>query len=192
MTTPPLILASGSEARANMLRACGLDFEIIPAGIDETPNVKSPADLATDLSVRKALSVAAQHRDALVIGSDQVLDFGGEIWQKAKDKAEALKKIKKLSGQTHRLISAASVVESDQVLWSGYQNAFLSMKTLDEKDIRTYADRAGDDLTQCVGAYAIERRGAWLFDKIEGDTFVVQGLPLLPLLSFLKTRGYGP
>jgi septum formation protein len=140
------------------------------------------------LAREKALAVSRLHQGALVIGADQVLDCEGEIFHKAKDRGEALEKLRALSGKTHSLHSAAAVAMDGAVLWAGREEARLTMRSLSEGDLRDYAGRAGEALTACAGGYAIEEAGAWLFERVEGDHFIIQGLPLLPLLGFLKSQ----
>lgn len=187
MPEPGLILASNSAARASMLEAAGLDFMIVPAQVDERAFTGSPHDLPVILAEAKAREVSNRKPGAIVIGADQVLEWEGDILHKAADVEQAKAKLRKLSGKTHSLHSGAAVVKDGAVLWRGVQSAHLVMRILSEQDIEEYTKAAGDVLTTCVGAYAIEGLGAWLFDKIEGDNFVIQGLPLLPLLGFLKS-----
>ncbi|MCD8497559.1 MAG: Maf family protein [Alphaproteobacteria bacterium] len=184
---PDIILASKSAARANMLRAAGLDFNVIPADVDERSiSVAESKTLAMKLAEVKAAEVSTRHPEALVIGGDQVLECEGEMLHKAGSVEEAKDKLRKLSGKTHALHSGAAVAQDGGILWRGVTSAQLTMRTLSEDDIAAYTDAAGNVLTTCVGAYAIEGLGAWLFEKIEGDNFTIQGLPLLPLLGFLK------
>ncbi len=187
-----LILASGSRARAEMLRGAGLEFDIIPADIDESAvqqdRGKSPCEMALALAQQKALHVAAKNPDALVIGGDQVLSFEGEIMAKAATPDEAREKLRYLSGKTHTLISAAALARDGELLWSYADEAHLHMHELDEAFLEDYIAKAGAALTRSVGAYELEAHGAWLFSAVEGDYFTVLGLPLLPLLGHLRTK----
>jgi septum formation protein len=185
---PGLVLASGSAVRAAMLRAAGLEFRVVPAQVDERAFGGAPKKLAVVLAEVKALEVSEREAGALVLGADQVLELEGEILHKAETLEEAKDKLRALSGKTHVLHSAAFVAKDGKILWSGCETARLTMRGLSEGDIEVYCAKAGAALTGCVGAYAIEELGAWLFEKIEGDSFTVQGLPLLPLLGFLKTE----
>lgn len=182
----PLILASGSAVRAAMLHAAGLEFRVIPAQVDERAFAGAPQELALVLAQAKGLEVSERKTGALVIGADQVLELEGGVLHKAGSSAEAKDKLRALSGKTHALHSAAALAKNGEILWSGLQSARLTMRALGEDDIEEYCAAAGGALTACVGAYAIEEKGAWLFEKIEGDSFTVQGLPLLPLLGALK------
>ena len=180
---PDLVLASASRARAELLRGAGLSFKIIPAEIDERAY---PEDALT-LAREKALAVSQQHKGALVIGADQILQFEGKVLHKAKTADEALDKLRALSGRTHRLVSGAAVARDGEILWSDVAQADMTMRVLDEDFLSLYKAAAGDALTSCAGGYALEGAGAWLFEKVEGEHSTVLGLPLLPLLGFLKT-----
>ncbi len=186
---PSLILASGSAARRQMLLEAGLEFTVIPASIDEEPlmaaHKDAPEKAAAALARAKALHVAATHPDALVIGSDQVAVFDGAAFSKAASKAEALSRLKSMSGKDHKLISAVCVAHAGLVLWQGRAEAILTMRDIHDDFLREYAAAAGDDLINCAGGYALERAGSWLFSDIKGDHFTILGLPLLPLLCYL-------
>ncbi len=186
------ILASGSAARQSMLKDAGLSFDVHPADIDErqiSDNLLSTnaraSDIALKLAEEKAIAVSKQKPDQIVIGSDQVLELDGTILNKAASKDDALNKLKTMRGKTHCLISAVAVVKGGTVLWSTTDQVSLYMRDLSDDDLVRYADRAGDALTSCVGAYQIEGLGAWLFSKVEGDYFTIMGMPLLPLLGYL-------
>lgn len=191
-----LILASGSKARQSMLRGAELDFDIVPADLDEAALIKrhegSPEDIAALLAREKALDVAKHDNASYTIGSDQILTLNGKIFSKAKDAHAAREKLKALRGKTHRLISAVAVARGDGILWQYTAHADLTMHDFDDAFLETYMVKAGDALTTCVGAYALEAEGAWLFEKIEGDYFTILGMPLLPLLDWLRQEGFGP
>ncbi len=199
MTVPILILASKSAARRRMLEQAGLAFDIVPADLDEATITAelweqgaSPAQAALALAQAKACAVSAKHPNALVIGGDQVLVHGATLIDKAAGRADALEKLEDLQGVTHRLHAAACVARGGESVWSQGDTAALTMRNLGRDALERYADAAGDALTHCVGGYALEERGAWLFKKIEGDYFTILGMPLLPLLDFLSEQGYGP
>jgi septum formation protein len=126
-----------------------------------------------------------------VIGSDQVLVYRDRLVDKAGSRTEALAKLKMLQGSVHSLISAVCVAEGNRIVWEYVDKVDLTMRALNDNQLAAYADAAGPALTECVGAYALEGAGAWLFEKIEGDYFTVLGMPLLPLLGYLRTRGSG-
>lgn len=195
-----LILASQSPTRQNMLKKAGLSFEVDPAHLNEEKLMKEmlqkrmqPRDIAEKLACEKALAVSKLHPYALVIGSDQVLECEGKIYSKAKNTEEAKEKLMALSGKTHRLISAVCLTFENNTVWGTSDEAMLQMNNHDENFIDEYCSFAGDILTSCAGAYAIEGRGAWLFNKVQGDHFTILGLPLVPLLNHLREKyGYGP
>lgn len=177
----------------SMLRDAGLEFECVPADIDERgleSQMKhaAPDEIAAKLAHEKAKAVSAKHPDALVIGSDQVLDMNGGRLNKSQTKADAVAKLTDMAGKTHHLISAVSLVKNGQELWSTSDQAALTMHDLDVATIQNYAEKAGDALLNCVGGYALETHGAWLFEKIEGDYFTILGMPLLPLLTELRVN----
>lgn len=188
-----LILASQSKARQEMLRAAGLNFEIFPAPIDEAVLMqKLKAEWATapavaeNLAAEKALSVSRENPKALVIGADQVLECEGRIFSKARDAEDAKEKLRSLRGRSHRLISAVSVAQNGKRLWHTMQDAKLTMHDFGEAFLEDYCKKAGATLTRSVGAYELEGPGVNLFEKIEGDYFTILGLPLLPLLNYLR------
>lgn len=197
---PKIILASKSPARKTMLQNAGLQFEIIPSGIDEPAIVKdmladgyAAPGIALELAKRKALDVARDYPDALVIGSDQTLDFQGEFVNKAASKEEACERLGRMRGQEHTLISAVSVAMDDKPLWQHIDDAELVMRNFSDEFLELYCEKAGDALTNCVGAYEFEGLGSWLFSSIKGDFFTILGLPLLPLLVYLReTHGITP
>ena len=194
-----LILASKSAARINMLKNAKLDFEYEPAPIDEEKLLQNlqikraqPRQIAESLAQEKALSVSNLHPYALVIGADQVLECEGKIFSKAKNAKEAQEKLLSLAGKSHRLISAVCIAREGKSQWGISDEATLHMGD-DKNFIEQYCAKAGDVLTECVGAYAIEGQGTWLFDKVQGDYFTILGMPLIPLLNHLREKyGFGP
>lgn len=198
MASRPLILASGSPYRRKMLQAAGLAFRVVPAGVDEaalkrglaaqTPK-PTPAAIADALARAKAQSVSARHASATVIGADQILELAGELLDKPGDLAAARAQLECLRGKTHRLISAVVVAEAGQVLWTHIDEAVLTMRSFTQEFLDRYLAEAGPDLCQIVGAYEIEGPGIQLFERVEGDHFTIIGLPLMPLLAELRSRG---
>jgi septum formation protein len=191
MTAPRLILASHSAARRHMLAQAGLYFETVKADIDERAlarawGVMPPSELAARLAVAKAQDVSARHPDAFVIGSDQVLSLGDDIFSKAQDKNDAIKKLNRLRGRTHTLTSAVCLARGREIIWQTAQTAHLTMKNFSDDFLARYVESAGTVLTDCVGAYALEGTGIRLFEKIDGDYFTILGMPLLPLLMALE------
>lgn len=199
MAIPRIILASRSKARNNMLRRVGIPFETIPASIREEEMMRQMMDMSTPpheiamrLAEAKAAHISREYPDNTVIGSDQVLVLDSEIFQKAEKKDEARQNLKKLRGKTHHLISAVCLAKKGEVIWEAHSEAKLTMRDFDDEFLNDYLDSAGEVLTDCVGAYALEESGAWLFDKVEGDIFTIMGMPLLPLMGFLKELGFRP
>lgn len=192
--TRPLVLASASRSRSSMLRAAGIVFDTVPADIDEAA-VKTalaaagPEAVAKALARSKALAVAAGRPHALVIGADQMLECDGRWFDKPVDRLSARRQLLALRGRSHRLISAVAVAFAGRILWEGCDNACLVMRDFSESFLDVYLDAAGSAVQNSVGAYQLEGLGAQLFETIDGDFFTILGLPLLPLLAFLRREG---
>jgi septum formation protein len=195
MQPSSIILASGSPFRRAMLANAGIDFTIDKPDIDERAveaaigGEATPDDVAAILAEAKAQEVSSRHPDALVIGSDQTLSLGDEIFHKPADMEAARRHLLKLSGKTHSLNSAVAVAKGGETLWRHVGIAHLTMRRLDPAFIGRHLARVGDKALQSVGAYQIEGEGIQLFEKIEGDHFTIVGLPLLPLLGELRDLG---
>lgn len=199
MAIPRIILASRSKARNAMLRNAGIPFETIPASINETEMLRqmrdmntTPENIAMSLAEAKAARISREYPDNTVIGSDQVLILDGKILQKAEKRDEAKEKLKLLRGKTHELVSAVCLAKKGEVIWEARSSARLTMRDFDDEFLSDYLASAGDVLTDCVGCYALEESGSWLFEKVEGDIFTIMGMPLLPLLGFLHELGFRP
>lgn len=191
-----LILASASPTRQSLLQNAGLCFESAPVRIDEDAirqslvlDQASPRDIADALAEFKSRKCAEKTPDALVLGSDQILALKGEVFAKPKDRDAAANHLRKLSGQTHHLYSAAVIYEDFKPVWRTVGSARLTMHPLSDTDIGAYLDRAWPAVEGCVGAYQAEATGGQLFSRIDGDWFSVMGLPLLQVLSYLRMRG---
>jgi septum formation protein len=191
-----VILASASAARRTLLENAGLVFEVVPADIDEraaeAPLVESgaaPDDIAMALAMVKASSVSEMRSDSLVIGADQVLDLDGERVIKPEDMEAARRQLLKLSGRTHLLHTAVACARAGEVVWQHGETARLTMRKLTPGDIGRYLAAVGEDALRSVGAYQLEGLGIRLMERVEGDFFGILGLPLLPLLAFLRSEG---
>ena len=189
----PLVLASRSSARRAMLEAAGIPVEIEPADIDERAlerNAPGAAEtVARMLAREKARAVAARRPERLVVGADQVLALGERRFSKPADRAAAQAQLKELRGRTHELHSAAALVQDGTVRFEYSDTARLTMRSFSDSFLDAYLAAAGTAVTDSVGAYQLERTGIQLFERVEGDYFTVLGLPLLPLLVFLRSAG---
>lgn len=194
--TAPLILASASDIRATLLRNAGLDFSVQIPRVDEAAikqallaETATPRDIADTLAEMKARKVATRNPGALVLGCDQVLDFGGRILSKPETPQEAVAQLHGMSAKTHRLLSAVVLYQDDTPVWRHVGTARLTMHELSPLCIQGYVDRNWHSIRHAVGAYKLEEEGVRLFARIEGDYFTILGLPLLDLLSYLRLRG---
>jgi septum formation protein len=191
-----ILLASASAARATMLRNAGLDIDTVPARIDE-PSLRaalaaegaSPRDQADALAEAKARKVSQRNPGALTLGCDQILSLGDEVFAKPEDPLTAADQLTRLSGGTHHLWSAAVICQDGAPIWRHVSEARMTMHTLTPTEISSYLAREWDRVSQSVGAYHIEEAGSRLMSRIEGDHFTILGLPLIPLLTWLRVRG---
>jgi septum formation protein len=191
-----LLLASKSEARRHMLENAGVPFEVVEAPIDEKEAKAGllasgfePRDLAEMLAELKAKSAVAA-ADDLVLGADQVLELDdGAMLSKPASREEAMAQLRQLSGSTHWLHSAAVIVAAGERVWGITETVALDMRSLGEAFVDRYLDAEYEAIRWSVGGYRIEGPGAQLFERIDGSHFAILGLPLLPLLAFLRGRG---
>jgi septum formation protein len=188
-----LILASQSAVRKSLLANAGISVETIPADIDEraiqdSSGLKNPGEIAVLLAGEKAKFISAKHPGRYVVGADQTLALGERLFSKPANRAAASAQIATLSGQIHELHSAVSVAKDGAPLFSHVSVARMTMRSLTEREIAAYVEEAGDAVISSVGAYQLERTGVHLFERIDGDHFTILGLPLLPLLGFLRSR----
>ena len=192
-----IILASASAARRALLQQAGIIAETNPPTLDEDalkaaylrqePAI-TPADMAARLAAAKAISVSNQNPDSLVIGADQVLALGTTRYDKPKSIEEARTHLRQLRGKTHYLETAIACARQGEVIWSTLTRPALHMRNLSDAFIESYLDRQGTNMMQTVGGYKLEGEGIQLFSTIEGDYFSILGLPLLPLLEFLRRQ----
>ncbi len=191
-----IVLASASTTRQAMLRQAGVAFLSVTASIDEEAvkaamreETNTPGRVAEVLAELKAVRVSSRHPGQLVIGADQMLDCEGMWFDKPTDRAGASLQLQALRGKTHRLSSAVVAVRDGQRLWHHTETASLTMRRFSDAFLEDYLDQAGEAVTTSVGAYAIEGLGAQLFILTQGDHFTILGLPLFPLLDFLREQG---
>ena len=193
-----LVLASKSVARAAVLKGAGLSFEQITAGVDEE-SIKSslraegapPSRQADLLAETKALRVSIS-QNGVILGADQMLDLDGEGFDKPSSRDEACEQLKRLRGKTHILQTALVACIEGAPVWRHLSQPRLRMRNFSDRFLEDYLDAAGPSALDSVGAYQIEGRGAQLFDRVDGDYFSILGLPLLPLLQWLRDRGTIP
>jgi septum formation protein len=174
----------------------GLSFEIDPSGVDEDEVTRSllaerssPQEIAEALAEMKALRVSARRPGALVVGGDSTLASNGRLFDKPPDLPTARKQLLALRGQTHELFSSVVVARNGARLWHWNERARLTMRPFNEAFLDAYLARTGEAVLTSVGAYQLEGLGIHLFERIEGDHFTILGLPLLPLLAFLRAEG---
>lgn len=191
----PLVLASKSDIRGKILAAAGLRFEIRPAQIDERAvearaGLTGAVEVAALLAQAKARAVAATMPGRLVLGADQTLALGATRFSKPVDRTAAREQILALRGKTHVLHSALALVRDGAVLFAHGETAWLTMRAFSDGFLDNYLDVAGGAALSSVGGYQVEGLGIHLFERIEGDHFTILGLPLLPLLDFLRRGGF--
>lgn len=189
-----LVLASRSPVRRTMLEAAGLPVEVQTADIDERrieaeAKLEDPSEIAALLAREKAHKVAAQRPECLVVGADQTLSLDGRRYSKPQSRNAARAQLMDLSGRTHELHSAVAVWRNGVLAFEHVEAARLTMRQLSSEFLDAYIDAAAAAVTKSVGAYQLEGLGIQLFERVEGDHFVILGLPLLPLLSYLRRDG---
>lgn len=193
---PPVVLASASAARRMLLANAGVSFEVERAIVDEDEIKRTmkaagetPELTAEALAETKATRVSLKRRGALVIGADQMLEANGVWFDKPATRAQATAQLRSLAGRSHRLISAVAVARDGVGIWRHTASARMTMRSLSPEFVELYLDALGGAAFSSVGVYQLEGLGAQLFLRVEGDYFTVLGLPLLPLLGFLREHG---
>ena len=192
-TDAPLILASKSRGRANILKAAGIPILAVAANVDERAIERTftggPPELARALAKAKAQAVAASHPGRLVLGGDQILALGEEVFHKATTRSDALAQLGRLSGREHRLHSALALAKDPDILFENVSTVTVHIVDSGPRALAAYVDAVGDRILDTVGGYEIEGLGANLIERIDGDFFTVVGLPLLPLLAYCRSVG---
>ena len=191
----PLVLASRSHVRGRILAAAGLRFEIRPAQLDERAleAKDGPADaaaVARRLACAKAVAVAASMPGRLVLGADQTLTRGDRRFSKPADRSAAAEQLRALRGRTHELHSALALARDGTVLFTHVGTARMTMRGFSDQFLEAYLDMAGEAAFASVGGYQLEGIGIHLFERVDGDYFTILGLPLLPLLAYLRDNGF--
>lgn len=192
--TTPIILASNSRFRAELFKNAGIEFATAPASIDERaieqPLLETnlePTDIAQVLAEAKAMDVSSRNPNTLIIGCDQTLSMNDNMFHKPADMKQARQHLLSFSGKTHQLNSAVAFVYNQQTIWRHVSIANMTMRKISPEYIGRYLAQAGQSVLDSVGAYQLEGTGVQLFEQIEGDYFTIIGLPLLPLLSELRS-----
>lgn len=192
----PIVLASASRARARVLEKAGVTYVADPASVDEgavkramRTNGATAAETAEALAALKARQVARKHSGALVVGADQLLVCEERWFDKPSDLTAAREQLIALRGRTHELITAAVVVRQDEIIWHYVDLAQLTMRPFSDAFLDFYLAYAGEEICRSVGGYAVEEIGVQLFSRISGSHFSILGLPLLPLLDFMRAHG---
>ncbi len=192
----PIILASGSEIRAQLLARAGVDFSVETPRVDEDAIKEAlvaegapPRDIADALAEAKARKVALTYGDGLVLACDQVLDFEGSVLSKPETPGVAIEQLKTMRGKRHMLLSAAVIYDDGKPVWRHIGQVRLLMRNMSDGWLSAYVDRNWQSIRHSVGAYKLEEEGVRLFSRIEGDHFNVLGMPLLEILSYLTLRG---
>jgi|TARA_A100001015_G_scaffold180018_1_gene200258 septum formation protein len=186
-----IYLASKSETRGKLLKNAKISFSRIDHGVDEDEvkislQNQPPTETAIKLSELKATQPNPENKEDLVIGSDQVLDLEGKLFNKARNLDEAKSQLVELSGKKHNLITSTVVAQNKNIIWRHLDKSTLVMRSLTTQEIDNYLNEVDKSILNLVGVYAIEQEGIKLFEQIDGDFFSIQGLSVIPLINFLR------
>lgn len=195
LNQPPIVLASASVSRASILKNAGVKFQTIPSDCDED-SIKNKMredgatteEVAERLAMAKAKMVAVDNPDHFIIGADQMLACDGVWYDKPPDIDAARNHLKSLCGKTHQLVSATVILLGKECVWRYSDTSNLTMREFSDDFIEYYLSQAGEKVCRSVGAYQLEGLGAQLFSAVEGDYFSILGLPLLPIMTFLRAN----
>ena len=190
---PEIILASKSQVRSRLLKGAGVNFFVHPPDVDEAVIKKNAGNVSTKklariLAEAKARQVSYHFTDALVIGADQVLECQGVLFDKPTGKKAAREHLMKLRGKTHHLTCSVCVAQKGEIIWCESDRADMTMLNFSNDFVEYYLEKTGENILASVGAYQLEDIGIQLFESIKGNYFTILGLPLLPLLEFLRTK----
>tara|TARA_Y100000768_G_scaffold139820_1_gene104168 strand:- start:363 stop:947 length:585 start_codon:yes stop_codon:yes gene_type:complete len=188
-----VILASNSKVRKNILENNGVECKVFPSNVDEEPVKKSliknkvnPELISKNLAELKANKISLKFKNEIVIGADSVIDVSGELVSKPKSRDEALEILKKLNGKTHYLISSVCISKNGSMIWNYTDKAALTMKDMNEKQLKKYLSKITDDALYAYNVYQIEGEGKSLFSNIDGDKDTIMGLPVKKIKDYLE------
>ena len=186
-----IYLASKSETRGKLLKNAKISFSRIDHGVDEDEvkislQNQPPTEISIKISELKATQPNPENKEDLVIGSDQVLDLEGKLFNKARNLDEAKSQLVELSGKKHNLITSTVVAQNKNIIWRHLDKSTLVMRSLTTQEIDNYLNEVDKSILNLVGVYAIEQEGIKLFEQIDGDFFSIQGLSVTPLINFLR------
>ena len=193
MTQSKIVLASTSSIRKILLANSGLIFNVEPSPLDETEiKQANPTLSAKSLSILLAeqKALALNQPENLVIGTDQTLSCDNQIYSKAKTVADLRHQLLQLRGNTHALSSSVALAKNNHILWTHCSESQLTMRQFSDQFLDHYIEHHGKTVLSSLGGYQLEAQGINLFEKIEGDYFAILGLPLLPLLAYLRQENY--
>jgi len=185
-----IILASQSQARRDLLHRAGVDFKVVPSDFDEDAAKRDyqGAELAVFLSQGKAMDVSRRHPEAIVIGADQTLFCEGRFFDKPGTAGRAREQLLALRGKSHTLTSAASCASKGAIVWTHSETAVITFRDFSDETLEHYLRDSGEAILHSVGAYHYEGAGIRLMEKVEGSDHTILGLPVLPLLAYLRSR----